>query len=125
MREMKNYKFSEIALFVSLCVTSILLAGCVATQSDVYYSGIENSQLRQIKQGITTKDQLVEIVGEPTEQSMTEDGAEYLRYKCTETRDNKFAMFPPPIAIKDKKETEHTVVFKLKDDIVQRYWKER
>ncbi|NQT03737.1 MAG: hypothetical protein HQ580_17040 [Planctomycetes bacterium] len=122
---MKKCKFNETALFVSLCVTSILLAGCVATQSDVHYSGIENSQLRQIKQGITTKDQLVEIVGEPTEQSMTEDGAEYLRYKCTETRDNQFAMFPPPIAIKDKKETEHTVVFKLKDDIVQRYWKER
>jgi len=34
-------------------------------------------------------------------------------------------MFPPPIAIEDKKEIEHTVVFKLKDGIVQRHWKER
>ncbi len=122
---MKLNKRSEIALFMSLGVTSILLAGCVATESNVHYSGVDNSQLRQIKSGTTTKDQLLAIVGEPTEESMTEDGSEILRYKCIEKKDNKFAMFPPPIAIEDKKEIEHTVVFKLKDGIVQRHWKER
>ena len=122
---MKNCKFNKTALSMLLVITSILLAGCVATKSDVQYSGVENSQLRQIKHGITTKDQLVEIVGEPTEQSMTEDGTEILKYRCTETRENKFAMFPPPIAIKDKKETEHTLVFKIRDGIVRRHWKER
>ena len=122
---MKNYQFNETALFVLLVITSFLLVGCVATQSDVRYSGVENSQLRQIKQGITTKDQLVAMVGEPTVENMTEDGAEILRYKCTETRDNQFAMFPPPIAIKDKREMEHTIVFKIKDGVVQRFWKEK
>ncbi|MCP4613146.1 MAG: hypothetical protein GY845_31020 [Planctomycetes bacterium] len=121
---MKPYKHNEIILFTLLLATSLLLAGCVAAQSDVRYNGIENSQLRQIKPGITTQDQLLAMVGEPTEQSMTEDGDEYLKYKCTETRDNQFAMFPPPIAIKDKKETEHTIVFKIRDGIVQRHWKE-
>ena len=121
---MKLYKFNEIALFVSLGVTSVLLIGCVATQSNVHYSGVENSQLRQIEPGRTTKDQLLAIVGEPTEESMTEDGSEIFRYKCIEKKDNRFAMFPPPIAIEDKKEIEHTVVFKFKDGIVQRYWKE-
>ena len=122
---MKLKKCGEIALLMSLAVTSILLAGCVATQSDVHYSGVENSQLRQIESGRTTRGQLLAIVGEPTEESMTEDGSEILRYKCIEKKDNRFAMFPPPIAIEDKKEIEHTVVFKLKDGIVQRHWKER
>jgi len=122
---MKLKKCGEIALLMSLAVTSVLLAGCVATQSDVHYSGVENSQLRQIESGRTTRDQLLAIVGEPTEESMTEDGSEILRYKCIEKKDNRFAMFPPPIAIEDKKEIEHTVVFKLKDGIVQRHWKER
>ncbi len=122
---MKHYKLSEIALFTSLAVTLILLVGCVATESNVHYSGVENSQLRQIESGRTTKDQLLAIVGEPTEESMTEDGSEILRYRCIEKKDNRFAMFPPPIAIEDKKEIEHIVVFKLKDGIVQRYWKER
>lgn len=122
---MKHYKFNEIALFVSLGVTLVLLAGCVATESNVHYSGVENSQLRQIKSGRTTKDQLLAIVGEPTEESMTEDGSEILRYKCIEKKDNRFAMFPPPIAIEDTKVIEHTVVFKFKDGIVQRHWKER
>ena len=122
---MKLKKCGEIALLMSLAVTSVLLAGCVATQSDVHYSGVENSQLRQIESGRTTRDQLLAIVGEPTEESMTEDGSEILRYKCIEKKDNRFAMFPPPIAIEDTKEIEHTVVFKLKDGIVQRHWKER
>ena len=122
---MKPNKCGEIALFVSLALTSVLLIGCVATKSDVHYSGVNNSQLRQIERGKTTKDWLVTALGEPTEQSMTEEGTEILRYKCTEKRDNQFVLFPPPIVIDDKKEIEHTVVFKLKDGIVQRYWKER
>jgi len=121
---MKNCQFNETVLFLLLVVTSILLAGCVISDSSVRYSGVENSQLRQIKQGITTKEQLVEMVGEPTEQSMTDDGAEILKYKCTTTKDNQFVMFPPPIVIDDKKETEHIVVFKIRDGIVQRHWKE-
>ena len=63
---MKNYQFNETVLFVLLVITSLLLAGCVISDSSVRYSGVENSQLRQIKHGITTKDQLVELVGEPT-----------------------------------------------------------
>ena len=122
---MKLYKYSKIALLVSLAVTSVLLVGCVATRSDVHYTGVDNSQLRQIERGKTTKDWLVTALGEPTEQSMTEEGTEILRYKCTEKRDNQFVLFPPPIVIDDKKEIEHTIVFKLKDGIVQRHWKER
>ena len=122
---MKLYKYSKIALLVSLAVTSVLLVGCVATRSDVHYSGVNNSQLRQVERGKTTKDWLVTALGEPTEQSITEEGTEILRYKCTEKRDNQFVLFPPPIVIDDKKEIEHTIVFKLKDGIVQRHWKER
>jgi len=122
---MRHYKFNEIALLMPLAATSVLLVGCVATKSDVHYSGVDNSQLRQVERGKTTKDWLVTALGEPTEERMTEDGSEILRYKCTEKRNNQFVLFPPPIVIDDKKEIEHTVVFKLKDGIVQRYWKER
>ena len=122
---MKNYNFNETALFLLLVVTSILLAGCVISDNSTRYVGVANSQLQQIKPGITTKEQLVEMVGEPTEESFTEDGAEILKYKCTTTKDNQFVMFPPPIIIDDTKETEHAVVFKLRDGIVQRHWKEQ
>jgi uncharacterized membrane protein len=121
---MKNYQFNEKALFLSLVILSFLLAGCLVSDSSVRYSGVESSQLRQIKRGITTKDQLIGMVGEPTEESITEDGAEILKYKCTMTKDNQFVLFPPPIVIDDTKETEHTIVFKLRDGIVRRHWKE-
>ena len=121
---MKNYRFNEAALFVLFVMTSVLLAGCVVSDSSVRYSGVESSQLRRIKYGLTTRDQLVEMVGEPTEQSMTDDGAEILKYKCTMTKDNQFVLFPPPIIIDDTKETEHTVVFKIRDGVVRQHWKE-
>lgn len=121
---MKNYKFNEAALLVLLVMTSILLAGCVISDSSVRYSGVEHSQLRQIKYGLTTKDQLIGMVGEPSEQSMTDDGAEILKYRCTTTKDNQLVIFPPPIVIDDTKETEHIVVFKVKDGIVRRHWRE-
>ncbi len=122
---MKNYKINETALFMLLVITSLLLAGCVVSDSSVRYSGVENSQLRQIKPGITTKDQLLEIVGEPTEQSTTENGAEIFKYKCTTTKDNQLVIFPPPIIIDDTKETEYAIVFKIRDGVVQRHWKEK
>ncbi len=122
---MKNYQFNETALFVLLIIASVLMAGCVVSDSDVRYSGVESSQLRQIKKGVTTKDQLIGIVGEPSEENVTEDGAEILKYKCTTTKDNQLVIFPPPIVIDDKKEMEHTIVFKIRDGVVQRHWREK
>jgi hypothetical protein len=124
MREMKNYEINERALFMSLVIVSVLLAGCLVSDSSVRYSGVQNSQLRQIKKGITTKEQLIGMVGEPSEQSIEEDGDEILKYRCTMTKDNQFVLFPPPIVIDDTKETEHTIMFKLRDGVVRRHWKE-
>jgi len=94
----------------------------------VQYTGRErpvgNETLKQIECGQTTKDWLVAALGEPTEQSMTEDGTEILRYRCTEKKDNQFILFPI-VFVDDDKEIDHSVSFEIKDGIVQRYWKER
>jgi len=121
---MKMNKRGEIALFVSLVATSVLVVGCVVCKTDEQYTGIQTETLKQVERGQTTKDWLVATFGEPSERSVTEEGTELLKYKCTKKKDNKFVLFPPPIVIKDEKEMEHTVVFEVKDGIVQRYWKE-
>jgi len=121
---MKLNRCGEIALFMSLVATLVLVVGCVVCKTDEQYTGIQTETLKQVERGQTTKDWLVATFGEPSEQSMTEKGTELLKYKCTKKKDNKFVMFPPPIVIKDEKEMEHTVVFEVKDGIVQRYWKE-
>lgn len=121
---MKNCKFVKKALFMLLLTVSVLMSGCVVSDSSVRYSGVESAQLRQIKTGVTTRDQLLNIVGEPSEQSVTDDGTEILKYKCTMIKDNQFVLFPPPIIIDDTKETKHNLVFKIQDGIVRRHWKE-
>jgi len=124
---MKLYKRSEIALFVSLALTSALLVGCLVSDSEVSYKGrkrpIGNQTLRQIECGQTTRDWLVAALGEPTEELLTEDGTEILKYRCTETKDNQFILFPI-VFVDDEKEIDHSVSFEIKDGIVQRYWKE-
>jgi hypothetical protein len=121
---MKLYKRGEIALFVLLLAASVLVVGCVVCQTDEHYTGIENEALEQVECGQTTKDELVARFGEPTEQLLTDEGTEILRYKCVRTKDNQFVLFPPPIVITDDEAVEHTVAFELRDGIVQRYWKE-
>jgi hypothetical protein len=124
---MKPYKYNEIVLFALLVVISFMLAGCLVSDSEVSYAGrkrpIGNQALRQIECGQTTRDWLVAALGEPTEKSLTEDGTEIFRYKCIETRDNEFILFPI-VFVDDERETDHSVSFEIKDGIVQRFWKE-
>jgi hypothetical protein len=103
----------------------ILFSGCVVSKKDEQFTGIEKSELKRIEYGKTTRDELVDSFGEPTEQSMSGDGTEILKYKCTKKKDNSFVMFPPPIVIKDDKVVEHIVAFEIRDGIVQRHWKEQ
>lgn len=119
---MRQHKGGKMALLASLVVTSVLLAGCVVSDSDVHYTGIADENLKQVQCGKTTRDQLVAKFGEPSEQRVTDEGNEILSYKCTRKQDNSLVVFPIVI-VDDKKETEHTVSFELKDGIVQRYWK--
>ena len=119
---MKQQKGGEIALFVSLVVTSVLLVGCVISDSDVHYTGIADDSLKQVQCGKMTRDELVATFGEPSEQRVTDEGNEILSYKCTRKQDNSVIVFPI-VLVDDEKETEHTVSFELKDGIVQRYWK--
>ena len=121
---MKFLKCNEIGLFVALLAVAILGVGCIVCETDEQYTGVENQALKEIECGQTTRNWVVETFGEPTEQILTDDGGEILKYKCIRTKDNKFVMFPPPIVIRDEEDIEHTVAFEVRDGIVQRYWKE-
>jgi len=121
---MKLHKLGEIGFFAALVAASVLVVGCVVCQTDEQYTGVENETLKQVECGQTTRDWVVETFGEPSEQILTDDGTEILKYKCVRKKDNKFVMFPPPIVINDEKDVEHTVAFEVRDGIVRRYWKE-
>ncbi len=121
---MKLNKCGEIGLVAAVVAASILVTGCVVCETDEQYTGIEKDTLKRVECGQTTRDWVVETFGEPSEQILTDDGGEILKYKCVRKKDNKFVMFPPPIVIKDEKDVEHTVAFEIREGIVQRYWKE-
>lgn len=121
---MKLNECREIGLFVAVAAVSVLAVGCVVCETDEQYIGIENKALKEVKCGQTTREWVVETFGEPSEQTLTDDGSEILKYKCIRKKDNKFVMFPPPIVIRDDKDVKHTVAFEVRDGIVQRYWKE-
>jgi len=121
---MKRNKYNKTALFVWASAMLVLMSGCVVCQVDEEYTGVEDKMLKEIECGQTTRDWLVDTFGEPTEELLTDEGSEILRYKCVKKKDNQFVMFPPPIVIRDDKQVEHFVAFEVRDGIVQRYWKE-
>ena len=123
--KMKINGRNEIAFFVSLVLMSVLMAGCMVCDNDVHYTGVEDQQLNEIERGQTTKDWLIETLGEPSEQYTDEEGNEILRYKCTKRIEKDFVLIPPVIVTNEQKTIEHIVAFEVRDDIVQRYWKER
>ena len=116
---------NEMAFFVSLVLMSVLMAGCMVCDNDVHYTGVEDQQLNEIERGQTIKDWLIETLGEPSEQYTDEEGNEILRYKCTKRIEKDFVLIPPVIVTNEQKTIEHIVAFEVRDDIVQRYWKER
>jgi hypothetical protein len=121
---MKLHKCIEAGLFAALVAMSVIMVGCVVCETDEQYTGVENDTLKQVECGQTTRDWVIETFGEPSEQTLKDDGSEILKYKCVRKKDNKFVMFPPPIVIRDEKDVEHTVAFEVRDGIVRRYWKE-
>jgi len=121
---MKRNNYNKTALFVWASAMLVLMSGCVVCQVDEEYTGVEDKMLKEIECGQTTRDWLVDTFGEPTEELLTDEGSEILRYKCVKKKDNQFVMFPPPIVIRDDKQVEHFVAFEVRDGIVQRYWKE-
>jgi hypothetical protein len=108
-----------------MALVAILFSGCVVSDKNEQFTGIEKSELKQVECGKTTKDELIDTFGEPTEQSMASNGSEILKYKCTKKKDNTLVIFPPPIVIEDDKKVEHIVAFEVRDGIVQRHWKEQ
>ena len=122
---MKQYRCNDIVLYLTLALTSVLTVGCIVCSNDVHYSGVEDSKLREIEPGQTTIEQLIENLGEPTEQYTDEKGSEILRYRCTKRTENEFVMIPPVIVTEENRTSEHMVAFEVRDGIVRRYWKER
>lgn len=118
-------KSRQNALFLTIVLVAILFSGCIVIDKDEKCTGIEKSELKQVECGKTTRDELIDSFGKPTEQNMADNGSEILRYKCTKEKDNAFVMFPPPIVIEDDKVIEHIIAFEIRDGIVQRHWKEK
>jgi hypothetical protein len=126
--DMKMEKRKSHRLVLAMIVIGSLLpvAGCFVWNNDVKYSDkgapLSGSTLKQIECGKTTRDWLIVTLGEPSEQSTTDAGAEVLKYKYSKTQESNVVM--PFLIVNDEKKREQTVYFEVKDGVVQKYWVE-
>jgi len=122
MEKHRIRKFVHAAVIASI----LPLAGCFIYHGDVSYGEkgkpLSHRTLKQVECGTTTKDRLVELLGEPSQQSTTSDGAELLEYRYSVKKDNNFIM--PFLIVNDKNENKQTVYFEVRDGVVKNYWKE-
>ena len=104
----------------------LVAAGCLVTSSKkTEESGVRVSQvtLDQIRPGETTEGWLVAAVGEPTTKREAGDGTAILRYEYVTTTSSGGTVFLL-FAGGSKKKESSTVIFEVKDGVIQRYWTE-
>lgn len=122
-------------LFINRCVSGILLglllfvaSGCMlAGNKSVCTSGkpIDNNALAQVKNGETTKSELIALLGAPSSTSVIPDKTEEtLKYRYTKTTSDQSVLIFIWAVNNSTVETE-SVAFKLKDGIVVSYQKDK
>ena len=93
------------------------------TDVDIHGRKVSNRDLAHLKTGETTRAQLIELLGAPTNTLKEEDGVEVLNYTYRETTEKNSALVLI-WATHSKTTTFGTVKFKLQDDVLVEYWSE-
>ena len=96
----------------------------VGSRTEVSGRGVPEDTLAQVKPRETAKAWVLRFLGEPTTRETIADGTEVLTYvyeRKTETRSGILLLFGRTRTYIDKT----TVHVELKDDLVQRIWRER
>ena len=90
---------------------------------DVHGRKVSNRDLAQLKTGETTRAQLIELLGAPTNTLKEEDGVEVLNYTYRETTEKNSVLVFIWVT-HSKTTTSGTVRFRLQDDVLIEYWSE-
>ena len=121
---MEKRKRCRIILGLAVIVGLLPVAGCFIWNSDVSYGDkgapLSDATLKQIEAGTTTKAWVLATLGEPSEQSTSDTGAEVLKYKYSKKQESNVVM--PFVIVNDEKKNQQTVYFQIKDGVVQKYW---
>jgi hypothetical protein len=124
--KMARRKSHQLVLAIAIAGTLLPAAGCFVWNSDVKYgekgAPLSGDTLKQVECGTTTKAWVVSTLGQPSEQSTTDGGAEILKYKYSKNQESNVVM--PFVIVNDEKKHEQTVFFEVRDGIVQKYWVE-
>lgn len=117
-RQMTAFTLAFMCLFAA--------AGCLVTSSSkTRESGTRLSQvtLNQIRPGETTEAWLLATAGEPTTRRDAGDGTSILRYDFVTTTSSGGTVFLL-FAGGSTKQQSSSVIFEVKDGVIQRYWTE-
>ncbi len=105
-----------------LLLGAFLAAGCVRLDVTTRTEGgvIEPEQLQLVLRGLTTREYVIRMFGEPTSVRKTDDGAEELHYVGARQTTTRKKVFPVYSASSQKTTRVHTT-FEIRDGKVQDY----
>ena len=118
--------FHQIVSLAIGVVFFLLAAGClVTTGKHTSESGtkVSNVTLDQIRPGQTTESWLLAAAGEPSSRRPIDEHASILRYDHVTTTSSNGTVFLLFSGGSTKKQST-SVIFEVRDGVVQRYWTE-
>ena len=107
---------------------SLLCSGClVCAGSSVTYGGkgemVSDRTLSRIEPGKTTEGELVAMLGEPTKKEAMPEDSQLYKYEYVKKTRRNVAVFVL-LATSNNKEERTRLCFRIKDDVVQEFWKD-
>ncbi len=109
---------------LSLMLLAACSGGCVSVHSIKSYSGsrVSAEVFKQVKDGETARDWLIEALGPPTVVEDRGDGMEDLIYEATRRVDEHFNVLLV-ISLENSFERVQQWIFELKDGVVHRHYR--
>ena len=109
--------------YITIIATVALLAGCASSGNENVRSETMSTVSTKVIKGVTTKDQVKSLYGEPSEVTLTDSGSEVWKYSYSHAT-AKAVNFVPIIGLfaggADVNKNEVVFIFS-KDNIMQNY----
>jgi len=115
----------NLSILFTVLLTGILLTGCMVSQRSHTSDSSSNylmskAQLDGVEPGVTTKEWVLDVFGEPDRERHLQNGEEILVYENTKRKTSHVSIFLL-FNSHNSEDIKEVISFRIKDGIVQSY----
>lgn len=116
----KSLSILFMVLFAGTFLTGCMISHRAHTSDSSFDYPVSGTQLESVEPGVTTKEWIIDNLGEPDREKHLRDGEEILIYENTRRKSRHVSLFLL-FSSHTSEDIKETVSFKIRDGIVESY----